>query len=167
MTQAKNKQTNKNVLSHCWKVEKSVESSWHPDFLTSQHRRQTSTSKSKKIKSKPEPSTGGKQFNENSTSHAWAIYRRQRRDIHSFIHIHSTCICNQKHIYLLKFALIFFLFSLLSAFLCQKLKNELFLSLFVKQYICSRRSFKKSEECDSLSLLFTKRARRAFLKSAN
>ena len=36
-----------------------------------------------------------------------------------------TFICNQKHIYLLKFALIFFLFSLLSAFLCQKLKKHI------------------------------------------
>ena len=57
-------------------------------------------------------------------------------------------------------------FHLFNSFM-PKTKNELFLSLFVKKYICSRRSFKKSEECDSLSLLFTKRARRAFLKSAN
>ena len=39
-------------------------------------------------------------------------------------------------------------------------RSSLLFSLFVKDDICSRHSFKKSDKSDSLSLLFTKRATR-------
>ena len=65
----------------------------------------------------------------------------------------------------------FVLFAMFFPFLCPKQINRssLLFSLFLKNDICSRRFFKKSNESDSLSTLFTKRMKNAIrsLKSAN